>query len=162
MLWHLNYEINKEYYRDLFYRHVHEGKWHWTCKKQQRLYWFQLLCGREQDGFLREEIRSVEEALGILGMDTYPRFNYQVPNTRLLPHIDEDEIIAININLLDTTPTIKIEDKSYSYECALIDVGHQVHEVIPDPNERLILKFAIRNQSYNDVYDRVLKFLDKA
>ena len=65
MLWHLNYEINKEYYRDLFYRHVHEGKWHWTCKKQQRLYWFQLLCGREQDGFLREEIRSVEELINL-------------------------------------------------------------------------------------------------
>ena len=145
MLWHLNYEIDKNKYKNIFYKNIQRGQWHWTVPDRQELYWYQLMSSRKQDGFLRDELRPVEEDLGIWGMDSFPRFSYQFPNTVLPHHLDEDQMVAININLMDTTPIIHIEHEPYPYECALIDVGHHMHGVEADPNHRLILKFCLRH-----------------
>ena len=113
--------------------------------------------------FIRDEsdlkplLKNLEEDLNIHGMNNFPRFSYQFPNTTLLHHKDEDNMVSININLLDTTPTIHIEHQPYEYQCALIDVGGHEHGVEPDLNHRLILKFCLRH-SWNDV---VRKLKDK-
>ena len=99
----------------------------------------------------------IEEDLNIYGMNNFPRFSYQFPNTTLLHHKDEDNMVSININLLDTTPTIHIEHQPYEYQCALIDVGSHEHGVESDSNHRLILKFCLRHP-WNDV---VKRFKDK-
>ena len=82
---------------------------------------------------------------------------FQFPNTLLQHHKDEDEMVSININLLDTIPVIHLEHKPYPYQCALFDVGHVMHGVEPDPNPRLILKFCLRHP-YEEVWERLNKF----
>jgi len=99
----------------------------------------------------------VERELNIYGLDTFPRFSYQFPNTLLPHHKDEDQMVAININLLNTTPIIHIDHKPYAYESCFVDVGDLMHGVEPDVNERLILKFAIRH-SWEEVLERLDKF----
>ena len=90
-------------------------------------------------------------------MNSYPRFSYQFPNTLLQHHKDEDEMVSININLLDTIPVIHLEHKPYPYQCALFDVGHVMHCLEPEPNPRLILKFCLRHP-YEEVWERLNKF----
>tara|TARA_B100001250_G_C19592676_1_gene697052 strand:+ start:339 stop:833 length:495 start_codon:yes stop_codon:yes gene_type:complete len=156
---HLNYKIDKPKWRNLFYENLKFGEWHWSVPKKQDLYWYQIYI--TDDHPLKEYTREVEQDLNIEGMNNYPRFSYQFPNTRLKPHLDEDNMVSININLLDTTPIIYLEryPKSASgwsepYEAAFINVGKIRHGVEPDPNPRLILKFAIRHP-WDEVFFRL-------
>ena len=155
MFHHIDYEIDKKKYRDLFYDNVQMGQWHWSVPKRQELFWYQLFI--KDDHLLKPIVQDVERDLNIYGMNNYPRFSYQFPNTRLSHHMDEDQMVSININLLDTTPIIHLEHKPYSYQCALFDVGHVMHGVEPDPNPRLILKFCLRH-TYEEVKERLDKF----
>ena len=157
MIKHLHYEIDKEKYRNIFYDNIQRGQWHWRCAPRRELFWYQLFIPDGHD--MKPLLRDVEHDLNIYGMNNYPRFSYQFPNTTLHHHKDEDNMVSININLLDTTPTIHIKHQPHEYECALIDVGGYEHGVEPDSNHRLILKFCLRHPM-NEVLDRV-KFLIK-
>jgi len=153
---HLNYDIDKEKYRNLFYDNLDLGQWHWLAPKRRDLFWYQLFI--PDDSPLKEKIQDVEMDLGIYGMNNFPRFSHQFANSRLEPHVDEDKMVTILINLMEKTePTIHIESKPYKYQCAFVDVGHKVHAVEPDPNNRLILKFCLRH-SYEEVYERLDRF----
>lgn len=152
---HLDYEIDKAKYRDIFYNNIELGQWHWSVPKRQELYWYQLMIPDEH--VLKPLIEPVEHELNIHGMNNYPRFSYQFPNTVLPHHKDEDDMVSININLLDTTPVIHIDHKPYPYECALINVGGQSHGVESDPNHRLILKFCLRHK-WEEVFERLDQF----
>ena len=152
---HLDYEIDKQKWRDIFYENIQQGQWHWTVPKRQELFWYQLFI--DDNHPLKELTKDVEMDLNIYGMNSFPRFSYQFPNTILNHHKDEDNMVSININLLDTVPTIHIEHKPYPYECAFIQVGQKMHGVELDPNARLILKFCLRHP-WEDVYDRLNKF----
>ena len=155
MIRHIDYEIDKKRYRDMFYDNIQKyGKWHWSVPKRQELYWYQLMI--PDNSPLKPLVRDVERDLNIEGMNNFPRFSYQFPNTRLSHHRDEDDIVSININLLETKPIIHVEHKPYEYECALIDVGKLEHGVEPDTNHRLILKFCLRHP-----YDEVVERLDR-
>ena len=165
MIQHLDYEIDKEKYRNIFYENIKDGQWHHSILRcvRKELFWYQLFIPGEenggsdrQGGHLRPLIEPVERALNIHGMNNFPRFSYQFPNSCLEHHVDEDSMVSININLLDTTPTIHLEHKPYPYQCAFIDVGHIMHGVEPDINPRLILKFCLRH-SYDEVYERLDK-----
>lgn len=149
---HLDYEIDKQKYRDIFYENIQQGQWHWIVPKRKELFWYQLFV--PDNSPLKPLFENIEKELNIYGMNNFPRFSYQFRNTRLEPHVDEDKMVSININLFDTTPTIHINDKPYKYECAFIDVGHEMHSVEPDPNDRLILKFCLRHP-WQEVFDRL-------
>lgn len=155
MFHHIDYEIDKKKYRDLFYDNVQMGQWHWSVPKRQELFWYQLFI--KDDHPLKPIVQDVERDLNIYGMNNFPRFSYQFPNTRLSHHMDEDQMVSINVNLLDTTPIIHLEHKPYPYQCALFDVGHVMHGVEPDSNCRLILKFCLRH-TYEEVKERLDKF----
>ena len=131
------------------------GQWHWSVPKRQELFWYQLFI--KDDHPLKPIVQDVERDLNIYGMNNFPRFSYQFPNTRLSHHMDEDQMVSININLLDTTPIIHLEHKPYPYQCAIFVVGHVMHGVEPDPNSRLILKFCLRH-TYEEVKERLDKF----
>tara|TARA_A100001388_G_scaffold74281_1_gene52696 strand:+ start:871 stop:1380 length:510 start_codon:yes stop_codon:yes gene_type:complete len=151
MIEHLDYIIDKEKYRNLFYNNIQKhGQWHWLCPKRQELFWYQLFIPDNHE--LKSDLYEVENELGIYGMNNFPRFSYQFPNTKLGHHKDEDEMVSININLLNTTPIIHLEHKPYPYEAIFVDVGHVEHGVEPDINPRLILKFCLRH-SWNEVYN---------
>ena len=152
---HLDYEIDKQKYRDIFYENIQSGQWHWSVPKRQELFWYQLMINDSSP--LKERMKELEMDLNIYGMNNFPRYSYQFRNTRLGQHVDEDKMVSININLLDTVPTIHIENKPYQYECAFIDVGHVMHGVEPDPVDRLVLKFCLRHP-YEEVYERLDKF----
>ena len=152
---HLDYEIDKKKYRDIFYKNVQRGQWHWSVPKRQELFWYQLMIPDGHD--MKPLIEPVERDLNIHGMNNFPRFSYQFPNTMLRHHQDEDNLVSININLMDTTPTIHIDHEPYPYECALIDVGGRMHGVEPDPNHRLILKFCLRHR-WREVVERLDQF----
>lgn len=155
MLVHLKYKINKEKYRNLFYNNIQKyGQWHWLCPKRQELFWYQLFI--KDNSPLKKELFEVENELGILGMNNFPRFSYQFPNTVLGHHTDEDKLVSINLNLLDTTPVIHLEHKPYPYEAIFVNVGNIMHGVEKDPNARLILKFALRHP-----WEEIYEILDK-
>jgi hypothetical protein len=151
-LFHLNYKIDKEKYRNIFYENIQLGRWHWSCSEYQILYWYQLFI--QDDHKLKPVIQEVESDLNILGLNNFPRFSYQFPNSKLPHHKDEDDIVSININLFETTPTIHIEHKPVDYEAILVNVGAVEHGVEPDPNPRLILKFCLRHD-WDLVYNRL-------
>lgn len=153
---HLDYEIDKKRWRDIFYDNIQEyGQWHRSVPKAQNLYWYQLFIS--DDHPLKKLTIDVERDLNIYGMNNFPRFSYQFKYSKLEHHQDEDKMVSININLFDTQPVIHIEHKPYPYECAFVDVGHVMHGVEPDPNDRLILKFALRHP-WDEVYERLDKF----
>ena len=151
-LWHLNYEIDKEYWKDIFYKNIQKGQWHHSVPKRKELFWYQLFI--RDNSPLKKITKSLEMDLGIYGMNNFPRFSYQFPNTKLKHHLDEDNMVSINLNLLDTIPTIHIEHKPYPYEACFVDVGHKEHGVEKDPNHRLILKFCLRHP-LEEVYKRL-------
>ena len=155
MIHHIDYQIDKKKYRNMFYDNIQRGQWHWSVPKRRELFWYQLFIPDGHD--MKPLLADVERDLNIFGMNNFPRFSYQFPNTKLSHHKDEDNMVSININLLDTTPIIHIEHKPYEYECALIDVGHRDHGVEPDANHRLILKFCLRHP-YEEVKARLDKF----
>ena len=152
---HLDYEIDKKKYREIFYDNIQRGQWHWSVPRRQELFWYQLMIPDGHD--MKPLMEPVERDLNIYGMNNFPRYSYQFPNSRLPHHYDEDKMVSININLLDTTPTIHIENEPYSYECALIDVGGRMHGVEPDTNHRLILKFCLRHK-WDEVVERLDQF----
>ena len=156
MIQHIDYEIDKKRYRDMFYDNIQKyGKWHWSVPERQELFWYQLMIPDKSP--LKPLLRDVERDLNIEGMNNFPRFSYQFPNTILRHHRDEDNLVSININLMDTTPVIHIDHDPYPYECALIDVGGRMHGVEPDTNHRLILKFCLRHK-WEEVVERLDQF----
>ena len=152
---HLDYEIDKKKYREIFYNNIQRGQWHWSVPKRQELFWYQLMIPDGHD--MKPLIEPVERDLNIHGMNNFPRFSYQFPNTVLPHHRDEDNLVSININLLDTTPIIHIDHEPYPYECALINVGGRMHGVESDTNHRLILKFCLRHK-WEEVVERLDQF----
>ncbi len=153
-LWHLDYQIDKEYWRNVFYKNIQMGKWHHSVPKRKELYWYQLFIDDKSP--LKHLTKSVEKDLNIYGMNNFPRFSYQFPNTILPHHKDEDNGVAINLNLLDTPVTIHLENKPYPYEAAFINVGGVLHGVEKDSNARLILKFFLRHD-LEEVYNNLDK-----
>lgn len=152
---HLDYEIDKPKWRDIFYENIQQGQWHHSVPRRKELFWYQLFINDTHP--LKELTKEVEMDLNIYGMNNFPRFSYQFPNTLLQHHTDEDNMVSININLLDTVPIIHIDHEPHPYECALIQVGQKMHGVEKDTNHRLILKFCIRHP-YDEVYERLNKF----
>lgn len=146
MFCHLNYRLDKEFYKNYFFNNIDRAHTH--KKTNYELKWWLKLFNSE------EVTDKVISEMNLEGLNIFPRFSYQEKNTLLPKHIDKDRIVGININLLQEPVTIHMDDKPYEYECALIDVGAYPHSVEPDSNDRLVLKLAIRNP-WSDIYNRL-------
>lgn len=146
MIAHLNYQVDKEHYKKIFFDRYDTGGWH---KEGDVVldYWWKVFN-------IDNEVMPITKDLGIEDLVTKPRFSYQFPNSTLPSHIDQDRIIGININLMPTSPVIIINNKSYEYENCLVDVGSKIHSVIADDKPRLVLKYAIRS-TWIDIYNRL-------
>ena len=148
--YHLDYEVDNPRYLDFFWDNYRRGEWHMPEKPIRYMFWWKLMIR----GDIADAVRDVEHDLNIYGMNNYPRFSYQFPNTLLEEHVDEDDMVAINLNLQEETPIIHLEGEPYPYEAAFVDVGHIPHSVEPFPHPRLVLKFAIRHP-WEEVYERL-------
>ena len=132
MIYHLDFQIDKQHYKNMFYDNVQEyGRWHWSNIRDKKLWWHQLFI--EDNHPLKKSLKEIENDLNIYGLNNYPRLSYQFPNTLLPHHLDEDEMVSINLNLLDTIPIIHLEHEPYPYEAIFVDVGIAVpiKDVLP-------------------------------
>ena len=144
----INYFFDKDPLREYYYANQSLARHH-KNEFSEVPHWFKLF---KYDSLVTDII----DDLGISNFNVSPRFSFQQKNTRLPRHIDIDRIVGININLMPDSAVIHIDEKPYSYEAALIDVGTKIHSVEPTPVDRLILKFAIR-APWNEVYQTLLQ-----
>ena len=155
MLAHLTYRCNKKSLREYFWKNYDKGTWHeWSdspstheyFKNKPRDIWWKVYKVHDiADPIINE--------LGLEGMNISPRFSYQFANTRLPTHVDIDNIVGLNMNLMDDrVPDIHLNNKPYFYECMLVDVGGIKHSVESVPYARLIFKLAIR-EPWDKIYN---------
>ena len=154
MLAHLTYRCNKKSLREYFWENYDKGKWHeWSdsvktdqyFKDKPRDIWWKVYK-------VHDIANPIINELGLEGMNISPRFSYQFANTRLPTHVDIDNIVGLNMNLMDDqVPDIHLNNRPYFYECMLVDVGGIKHSVESVPYARLIFKLAIR-ESWDKIY----------
>jgi|TARA_B110000902_G_C14280391_1_gene576566 hypothetical protein len=153
---HLNYKIDKAKYTKIFYDIHQRGEWYQWKQFDAKLSWWKVYL--ENDSDIRHLTKEVEQDLGIWGMETYPRFAYLFSNNNVPPHVDEDDMTCIQINLFDINPIIVVEDKEIPYECLLLENGKLQHWVDPVPYDRLMLKFCMR-YPWEEVLSKIPKHL---
>lgn len=144
MIWDISYKIDKGFHRDNF-----NDNWHLRQCHPKGPNWWRVF----DNVHAEKEIAD----LNLEGLNVFPRYSYMPAHTSLNPHIDEDEIIAVNFNLEYHPISIHMEGEPFDYECSVIDVGHVVHSVEPVDYDRLVLKFAIRAP-----LDEVLRRIDES
>ena len=148
MILHLDYQIDKEHYKKMFFDRYDTGGYHKEGDVVLK-YWYKVFG-------IDDLVMPITKDLGIEDLITKPRFSYQFPNSVLPKHIDQDRIVGINLNLMPDLPSIVIENKSFEYENCFVDVGSKIHSVNADNNPRLVLKYAIRSK-WNEMYERLDK-----
>ena len=144
MIWHLTYQIDKDAHRKQWWDEYYRAEFHPKVPHWERVFDIDDL------GVIKD--------LNLEGMNVSPRYSYQWADTLLPEHIDEDEIIGINLNLNEEEISINMEGTEYVYSAAVVDVGHHRHSVTPVRYDRLILKLAIR-EPLEDVLERVKHLL---
>ena len=155
MLAHLTYRCDKKSLREYFWKNYDKGMWHeWSDNiktdeyfndKPRDIWWKVFKVHNIANPIIKE--------LGLEGMNVSPRFSYQFANTRLPVHVDIDNIVGLNMNLMDDhVPDIHLNNRPYFYECMLVDVGSIKHSVESVPYARLIFKLAIR-EPWDKIYN---------
>lgn len=146
--YHIDYKIDKEKYRKLFWEKYTTGKWYEF--QNPRMCWWKVFG-------IQKFVEEVEKDLNIYGLNTKPRFAYLFAGHGLEYHVDEDHMTSIMINLLDgPSPIMHVEDVPVSYECLLFHNGELFHHVEPRKEDSLMLKFCIRH-SWEEIYERLDK-----
>lgn len=153
-IYYLKYSVDKKKYSDFFWENYRNGEWY-HFEHKPKLIWWKLYQG------VHEITINLQHELNIFGMNNFPRFQYQFPNSFLPPHIDEDNLSGILFNLRDEKNSIVfIETKKIAkvnYENNLLaHFGGIKHAVLPVSNPRLVLKFSIRHP-----WEEIMERLDK-
>ena len=148
-LLHLDYEIDKEKYRKIFWENYTKGSWYEF--KEPRMCWWKVYG-------IEKLVEDVAMDLNIYGMDNYPRFAYLFRGNGIQYHVDEDYMSSVMINLMDgPSPIVHVEDVPVPYECIFFDNGNLFHYVEPRDTDTLMLKFCIRHP-WEEIYERLDKF----
>lgn len=143
---HLDYQIDKQKYRDIFWSVYTQGQW--QEMKVPRMFWWKVYG-------IEDLVEDVAKDLNIDGMNNSPRFAYMFKGHALQYHLDEDYMSSICINLMDgPSPEQVIEDIPTPYECMLFENGNLFHYVESRSEDSLMLKFCIRHP-WKEVYERV-------
>ena len=146
---HVDYQIDKEKYRKIFWKNYEKGEWYQF--RQPRMCWWKLYG-------IEDLVEDVARDLNIHGMNNFPRFAYLFQNNEIQSHVDEDYMTSIMINLnSDYAPTMHVEGVPIRYECLLFENGELFHHVESRPVDTLMLKFCIRHP-WKEVYDRLQSY----
>ena len=141
---HLNYTINKDILLLESYRARKYAKpWHHKNEVTAGPSWLVSY-------YTSEYIENIMKDLNIKGS---PRFYFQQPHFHLKPHRDYGTQCAVNFILNGTTP-INIEGKEYVYSQALVNVQKE-HSIKTDNEERIMLKFSIKDKSFEEVLNNI-------
>jgi len=155
MFCHLNYQIDKKYFREYFWENFDKGQYHVSYDENGQVktihqFWWMLFG-------LEKITKDIMYDLGIIDMNVLPRFSFIKSTCGLKPHVDIDRIVGINFNIMENNvPELTFGDHTVYYDSLLADVGSTIHQVKPVNYNRLILKFAIR-----EPYQDVMESLDK-
>ena len=104
---------------------------------------------------LRIEHEYFTKIMEDLNIQADPRFYVLEPNTYLLPHVDNGTLCCVNMIIGAKSPEpINILGKDYSYTQALIDVSKE-HSVRNGPEQRILLKFSIKNKTFEEVENEI-------
>ena len=143
---HLDYQIDKQKYRDVFWSVYTKGQWQEF--KVPRMFWWKVYG-------IEDLVEDVARDLNIHGMNNKPRFAYMFKGHHLPYHVDEDYMSSICLNLMEgPSPVQIIEDVPTAYECMLFENGNLFHYVESRDEDALMLKFCIRHP-WEEVYERV-------
>ena len=84
-----------------------------------------------------------------------PSFLHQDPNTIVPQHRDSKTLCSVNVLTVDDCSPITFEDVGdITYDCALINT-RQRHMVKPHPEDRYLLKFSVKDKTYEECYERL-------
>ena len=75
------------------------------------------------------------------------RYVVQKANCEVKIHSDLTHLCAINIMLSNNNGPLILENKEINYECLFFDTQKK-HSVPSHPNDRIVLKFGIRDKTY--------------
>lgn len=139
-IWHLNYNIYKEYYAKYYHDNIDRSKWK-SNRHNGKLY----DTGTLKHMFGVEEFaKPLINDLNLEGLNILPRFRHSVIGYGQDTHIDIDNVIGVNFNIYDEPIYLVMDGKKYYYESAILDVGKYAHSIPPVNHERLIFKLTIR------------------
>lgn len=83
-------------------------------------------------------------------------FIRQDANTHVPMHSDSGTICSVNILLEEDSAPITFEDiGDVYYRCAFVNVGGKRHMVKSWPEERVLLKYSIKNRSYEECLRKI-------
>lgn len=83
-----------------------------------------------------------------------PRFYWLEPNAYLPEHVDNGTTCSINFVLSDNPAPVTFGDKNYFYSQVLLNTS-LMHSVKNGPDERILFKISIFNESYQDLAKRI-------
>ena len=92
----------------------------------------------------------------MLDAHVVPNFIKQDANTHVPMHRDSGTICSINILLDEDSGPITFEDiGDIYYRIAFVNVGGKRHMVKPFPKERILLKYSVKDKSYEDCLRKI-------
>ena len=127
----------------------HSNNW-WRAKtKESKKFWYKT------DTWLKTIIEDTSNLPEISKLNSIFECDImyvykQLANSFLPRHRDYDIITAVNILLSDEVAPITFDHGDEYYRYALIDVS-QRHSVKPHPKDRLLLKFAWHEKTFEEV-----------
>lgn len=145
-LTHLNYEFDLEIlldsakmarstsnpYTDKRYPNLKLDKWH---------------IGHYSDPYIEKIIQDFE----VIGK---PRFYWLEPFAKIPEHVDNDTRCSINLIISHEPAPITISGQEIFYKQALLNTTIP-HSVFNGPNERIMLKISIFNETYEHLKNRI-------
>lgn len=147
-LTHLNLDINEKQLLDIAVRHRERALPYLNDKK----------IIENPQGFITDAtdpyVDYILEQIKLSGR-YYARFGWIKPNTELSEHIDSNTQCSINFLLSDNLAPIIINGVEYYYTQAIINV-QQPHKVINGPEERVMLRITVLDESYESLVNRLV------
>lgn len=88
-----------------------------------------------------------------------PRFYILDANTSLMMHVDQDTTCALNFVLSDNAAPVRFgSGSSYFYKTALLNTSVK-HAVDKSENDRILFKLSIKDESFDDVKQKIINTL---
>jgi hypothetical protein len=94
-------------------------------------------------------------------INAVPKFYILHANTTLLPHIDQDTTCSINFLLSGNPAPVNFGKNEYYYTTALLNTSIK-HSVDNSTEDRILFKLSVKDESYNDVKQKILNTLSRS
>jgi hypothetical protein len=103
---------------------------------------------------LKHTSEYINQLMSRLEINSSPRFYCLEPFAIIPEHIDNGTQCGVNIILTDHAAPITIGDKDFYYNQALLNTT-MPYSVVNNEHERIMLKFSIFDESYEDLARRI-------